>query len=266
MTAELNMDYRIADRRRRVQEDGARRHLRWGVGIVIVATIAGLTILAFRSPLLAVRSIEISGGDHTDVAAVLAQHGVGEGVPTVSVRASAIEEDIERDPWVARANVRVAWPGAIDVVVIEHVPAAWLKVGKDWMLVSGTGVMLERGQPPEGAPRIRVPVKRGRPGDLVDDGAALAALEFVATLPAALSRDAVVRGDAETMRAVVAGHKVLLGAPADMFAKASSLIAVLDTGIEVGARVTVVAPYDVAVSQPQREVEVAKSDSTDTSG
>ena len=262
----LEMDHRFVDRVRRVREDGARRRLRWGIAIVAVATVIGGAVVAFRSPLLAVRRIEISGAAHVNVAAALDRHGVAQGVPTISVRASELEDTIESDPWVARAEVRVTWPGAVDVTVLEHIPSAWMQLPAGWMLVSATGAILERGQPPLGAPTVQVDAPAGGPGGVVVDRTALAGLEFLASLPAPLARDAVVTGEAGELGAVVAGHAVDLGSSEDMTLKAAALVAILDAGLVEGAVVSLLSPNRPATTNPQLEVDpldVPSSSGTD---
>ncbi len=260
------MDHRIADRRRMVSEDGARRRLRWGIAVVAVAALAGVAIVLFRSPLLSVRRISVSGAVHTDVSAVLEEHGATEGEPTISVRAATLQEAIEAEPWVARARVRVTWPGEIDVVVLEHVPSAWIMLPEGWMLASATGVVLERGEPPPGAPRVEVPATGGRPGAVIRTGDALAALEFLAGLPAPVATGAVVRSAEGGLTATVAGHAVVLGPPREMTAKAASLTAVLEDGIAEGASVSLVSARRPAISNPQPEVDPVEMTSTDGSG
>ena len=145
------VDRRFLDRRRHVQEDEARRQLRWGITLVISATLTALLILAFCSPLLAVRDVVVSGSSRANIDDVLKAHGVAEGVPTIAVRTSRIEDAIEADPWVARASVRVTWPGSIELTVLEHVPAAWMKLDLGWVVVSATGGAPRSGQPGGGS-------------------------------------------------------------------------------------------------------------------
>lgn len=270
MTARI--DRRFLDRRRHVREDGARRQLRWGIALVVAAGLAAVVILAFRSPLLAVRQVSVSGVTNADVGAVLAKFEVAQGVPTIGVRASAIEDAIEANPWVARASVRVTWPGTIEIAVHEHVPAAWMNLDRGWMLVSATGVLLERGDPPSGAPRVRIDAGGGIPGERVDGPRARAALEFIGSLPPSLTAGAEVMSSVNGLVAAIAGHEIILGAPVDMRAKAIGLTALLEDGIPDGSVVNMIAPEFPAVALPlptpdlQPEVEGVQEASSTTSG
>ncbi|MFQ5555460.1 MAG: cell division protein FtsQ/DivIB [Acidimicrobiia bacterium] len=260
------MDPRIADRRRGVSEDGARRRLRWGIAIILMAGFVGLVAYAFQSPLLSVRRVMISGSERADVAAVLRLHGVEPGVPTIRVRASVLETAIESDPWVTRASVIVTWPGEVEVTVLEHVPSAWMRLPNGWMLVSATGAILEKGRPPDGAPRVQIGLPTARPGDKVLNPAALAALEFLAGLPTGFVEGAVVAASGPGLVATIAGHEVDLGGAHDMPAKASTLSALLEEGLMPGAAVSLLSADRPAVSNPRPEVEPTEVTSTDASG
>ena len=260
------IDRRFLDRRRHVREDGARRHLRWGIALVAIAAVSAVSILLFRSPLLAVREVRISGVVEADVAGVLERHQVGVGVPTITVRASRLEEEIEADPWVARASVRVTWPGSVEVAVLEHAAAAWIELDRGWMLVSATGIVLEAGEPPRRAPRVLLDAAGSLPGQTLEGPAALAALEFLSALPGRLSAGAVVRGSDASLKAIVQGHKVSLGSPTDMAAKARALVALFESGIHEGARVNLIAPSFPAVSNPQPQLDPIGVASSEASG
>ena len=242
------IDPRFLDRRRYVREDDARRQLRWGIAVVVTAAFAALLVLTFRSPMLAIRDVAVSGSFHADVEAVLEAHGVLEGRPTINVRASRVEDALKHHPWVAEAAVRVTWPGAIEITVLEHIPAAWMKFESDWVLVSSTGVLLEEGVPPQGAPQVHVDALRARMGERLAEPAPLAALEFVSALPVQLAREAVVRGDSSGLKARVAGRRIILGTVENAVKKARSLAALLEAGIPEGARVNLIAPDFPAVA------------------
>jgi cell division protein FtsQ len=269
----VDVDRRFVDRRRRVREAGARRHLRWGIAIVLVTALAAVVMVAFRSPLLAIRTISISGRVNADIQHVLDRHAVAVGVPTIGVRAAPLEEDLLQDPWVARADVRVTWPGAVDVVVLEHRPAAWMELTTGWALLSADGVVLETGAPPDEAPVVRIAAGAGRPGTTLRHPAALAALAFVGGLSTGLVPGAEVELAGDDLVARVHGHEVILGNPTDMAAKAATLVALFEGGLPPGALVNLIAPGAPAVAlpeparpNPQVEVEGADAASTEASG
>jgi cell division protein FtsQ len=242
------MDHRLAARRSAVRESRARSKLRWLVGLMVVVLVAGSALLVLRSPILAVRSIEVNGSVNADVGSILEAQGLTVGVPTVEVQPGQVEAAIMHDPWVAKADVRVVWPGRVEVTVLEHESAGWIRSQRGWVRASPTGAILERSEPPPHAPTVLGRIVEGRPGNEIDDSLSVAALEFLAYLPANLARDSSVELTTKgTLKATVAGHPVRLGLPEDIAPKAAALIAVLGSQLEQGARISVVAPTQPAV-------------------
>ncbi len=263
MTSEL--DPRLARRRREVQEASARRRLRWTIWLLVIAVVVGLVIAVFQSSWFAVDSITIEGAERSQVDAILADAGVEEGVAMISVRAGGIEDRIKSDPWVAEAQVRVVWPRSIEVYVVEHIPIARVKNGASWLVSSGSGVVLARGQRLVD-PLIDIEVGNLARGEVIDDGFVLGALEFVAALPIELKSGLTVRADGADLVAVVNDHEVLLGATTDMAQKAVTLAVLLEEGIASGASINLVSPVRPAVTNPQPEVETSQEVSTETTG
>jgi hypothetical protein len=83
----------------------------------------------------------------------------------------------------------------------------------------------------------------------------LGALRFVDGLPPELATVAEVSTDGEGLFAIVDGHRVLLGRPSDMTEKAIVLASLIDSGIEPGAEVNVIAHLRPAVTNPQPQQE-----------
>ncbi len=264
----LSVDPRLADRRREVREGWARRRLRWIMALVAIVIGAGIGLALVRSPWLAVRTVSVFGAANADVAPVLETQNVVPGVPTISVRPAVIEAALERDPWVARAEVRVTWPGTVEATVVERVPAGWIETEAGWVLVAADGVALIRGEPTPGEPVVRERVPALAPGEEVPDEELLAALAFLARLPADMAVGAEVSIGAAGIEATVAGHAVLLGNRRDMDAKAATLVAMLGAGLDDGTAINLISPSRPAVSYPQPVVEGTGEDvsSFDDSG
>ena len=246
------IDRRIADRRRNVKEDGARLRLRRMLVVLLLVGLGGLGgWLVYHSSYLAVDEISVNGQVESRAAAILAEHGVALGVPTINLRSGAIESALLGDPWIAKASVKVTWPGSVAVEVIEHVPLSWVEAGDLWLLATASGTVLEvAAEPVPGMPLISVgsiPVAFG----IVADAAAIAGLEFVGELSPELAIDAIVTGSSEELSAVVAGHRLLLGYPTDMAEKAAAFTAVLESGVPEGAEINVVSPERPAVMLQQ---------------
>lgn len=252
------IDRRLADRRRVVSEEGARRRLRRVVlvlALVGIGAVAGWT--AYYSPYLSLREVTVGGQAESRAAQILAENGIAVGVPTIKVRRDRIESALLADPWIEAAIVRVTWPGAVSVDVYERVPVAWVQAGAVWLLAAADGHVVERAsEPGDDLPRVNVGSDPVAPGDTVDT-TATAALRFVHALPATLTGDLVIRGDATELRGVVAGHDTILGYPSDMEAKAAALVALLDAGLAPTTSVNVVSPSNPA-TRPRLLVETSE--------
>ncbi len=245
------MDERIAARRRSVREATARRRLKWTLWLLVAALLVGGVAWLLQSPVLSVERIAVSGVARSTVDDRLGASGVAVGRPLISINADAVEEDLEADPWVAVAAVRVVWPDTVEVEVLEHVPAAWLRATDSWFLVAASGAVLESAPLADAPPDTTLPVVEialaAAVGTSLDDPAALGAIEFLHTLG---DPDAVVTGRPQGIFATVAGHEVRLGGPTDMADKAVALTALLDQGLTEGAAIDLLSPWRPAVIEP----------------
>jgi cell division protein FtsQ len=218
--------------------------------------VVGVVAVLLQSPAMAIREIEVVGVQRANVAAVLEDYNVAIGVPTISLRPAELAAEVEADPWVARAKAEISWPGTVNITVLEHEPIGWLKIEGEWFRASATGAILERSAPSKHGARIRLGGVRGEPGDTLTGGRTIGALEFLATLPKELRKDAVIRsGGAGTLVARIDGHLVALGTPLDMKEKAATLTALLEAGVPSGAAISVVSPLRPAIRNPQQVVE-----------
>jgi cell division protein FtsQ len=250
------IDHRIAVRRHTVREAGARRRLGQVIVVIGFFVVVALIVLLFKSPLMAIREIEVTGSDHSNVTAVLDRHNVAPGVPTISVRAGALVADVEADPWVARARATITWPGTVVLTVLEHEPIAWVEIGDDWYRASATGAVLEQTNPTKRGARIRLGGLSAMPGETLTGRRVTAALEFLAMLPQELRRRALVTSGGDgTLVARIAGHLVDLGSPVEMREKAAALTAILAGGVTDRAAISLVSPVRPAIRNPQQAVE-----------
>ncbi|MEN8042160.1 MAG: hypothetical protein ABFR95_11715, partial [Actinomycetota bacterium] len=154
-------------------------------------------------------------------------------------------------------DVRVLWPGSLVIDVTERIPVAPVLAGDLWMLLaSDGGVIMEVPAPIGDGPVIAIDQGALLPGDVVDDPNAVGALVFVEQLSTTNRAGAMVRVEGEGLVGEVGGHEIRLGRPVDMAQKASVLEALLDSGIEPGAFIDLIAPLRPAVTNPQPQPEV----------
>lgn len=251
------MEPRVAERRKSVSEDRARRRLKWILMvIVLVAAVLG-ALWMIRSPLLSIRAVEVIGAEQSDPMSTVQALGMGMGTPTIDVDAETIMVAVLEDPWVATASVAVTWPGSIVVEVVERLPVAPVLVGDEWALVAlDGGVISMLGSPDTTGAFVDIDHDPLAPGDVVIDVETLGALAFIDRLTPGVREGTRVFVEGEGLYATVAGHRVRLGRPTSMAEKATVLTALLESGIAPGATIDLIAPLRPAVANPQPEPEL----------
>jgi cell division septal protein FtsQ len=257
------MEPRVAERRRGVSEDKARRRLRWILGIIGLIAAVAFGFWLIRSPVLSISSITVSGAELSDPQVVMDDLGVIVGVPTIDVDGGAVGRAIESDPWIDTADVSVAWPGTVSVAVTEHRALAPARAGDGWVMLSYKSTILEPVDgPPDAVFIVDIDTSATSVGHAVVNPMVIGALEFGSALPRDLAGDAVISVDDGGLVATVGGHIVRLGRPIDLEEKALVLTALVDTELEEGAEINLIAPTRPAVlyvqpedPNPQPEVE-----------
>lgn len=251
------MEPRVAERRKTVSEDKARRRLKWILAVIVLVAVVVGSLWLIRSPLLSIRQVEVSGASNSDPVAVVASLDMSIGTPTIGVDGSAITKALLEDPWISSVTVEVSWPGSVTIDVVEHTGVAAVRAGGQWMLVSLDGaVLVGVGEPVSDESMVDIDLGDLTPGDSVDDEYILGALFFLDELRRGSLSGVRVSLDGESLTAAVAGHLVRLGRPRDMAQKAVVLETLIGTGLEPGAFIDLIAPTRPAVSNPVPEVEV----------
>jgi hypothetical protein len=246
---------RVAERRRGVSEDRARHRLRRILGVSALIAFGALGFWLIRSPLLSVRSISVSGAEFSNPAVIIDEMGVVVGIPTIDVDAGAIERAVSSDPWIESADVSVHWLGSVSVAVTEHVALAPARAGDGWVMLSRSSTVLEHiDGPADGAFIVDIDTSTTPVGGAVVNPMVAGALAFGSALRSDLAGEAVVFVDDGGLVATVGGHVVRLGRPIDLEDKALVLASLLDTELEEGAEINLIAPTRPAVLNPQPEV------------
>ncbi|MGZ8180221.1 cell division protein FtsQ/DivIB [Williamsia sp. SKLECPSW1] len=204
------------DRRGRRPVGGAKRLL-WTVVAIVVVVAAAL--VSYFTPLMSVRSIDVSGTDVLDPAQIVATSQIVRGTPLLQVDTAPAAERIAAIPRVKSVRVQRAYPSAIDITVVERVAVAFVAREGRWHLVDVDGVDFAQQKALPRLPRLT--------DDRSTDSAAdLAALSVVAGLPADL-RGRVTEVGADGVAGVhltlAGGKKVIWGDDEDGAAKARTL-------------------------------------------
>jgi len=245
----MTIDPRLAERRREVAEDRARRKVGRLIRALIVVAVAGGAVWLALSPLFSIDEVTTTGIAASTAHGVLVEHDVVAGTPMVMIRPEAVEAALESDPWVADAVIDLEWPDRVVVHIEERVPTAWLPIEDGWGRFAVDGVQLSTAVEPD----VTLPVIELAPvvGGEADTTEALGSLEFVAALPAELREGARVRlEDNGELWAEVGGFSVRLGRAVEMREKAVSLAALLREQPVPGSILTLIAPTHPAETPP----------------
>ena len=144
------IDPRIRARRIAVRRSEGRRRLLW-VGVaafVVLLIVAGVAVVA--SPIFDVEDVRVNGAVYTDEDVLADIVSDLEGDPVLLVDTEAIEERLERVPWVERARVSTDFPHGVVIDIRERSPLATFQGGDDqWRVIDVQGRVLDviAGQP-----------------------------------------------------------------------------------------------------------------------
>jgi cell division protein FtsQ len=195
----------------------ARRWLSWrpvlaALGVLAVLALAGWVVLA--SPLLAVREIGVVGADRVDERQVVELASGAVGTPMARVDAGAIADEVRRLPLVSGVEVVRAWPGTLEVRLVERVPIAAVPVegGRFRLLDAEAVVVAEVAEVPGDLPVVQVDVERAGAASLRAASGVLAALPE--HLRAEVEQIGATTPDDVRMR-LRGGAEVVWGSPAD---------------------------------------------------
>ena len=120
----LPIDPRIEARLLAVRRDGRRGRRRVVAAAGAVTVIILLAWGAGRSPLLAVRHVQLSGTGPTTRDAALAAAGLDRHAQMLDLNLWRMGRRLEALPWVDRAVVRRRWPSTVRIALTSRVPVA----------------------------------------------------------------------------------------------------------------------------------------------
>ncbi|MFF1634885.1 FtsQ-type POTRA domain-containing protein [Leifsonia sp. NPDC058248] len=231
---------------RRFTKRSRRRRMMWLAGLgTLAALVLGVTLTAF-SPLMALRTIDVTGTSRIDVAAVKKSLGDQLGRPLPLVDQGAIRSDLAAFPLIRSYSVESHPPNAIVVRIVERQPIGVLRSGTAFTLVDAAKVTIASSPArPAGYPLIAA---SGAPAEEDAGSGFAAAASVLASLPDSLfarvdTVSATTTDDVSfTLRGT--GAKVVWGSGDDSDLKAAALAALLKSA--GGARVfNVSSPHSV---------------------
>lgn len=139
------IDERFAERRREVRRERRdTRRRRTGTVVVVVLLLAALVAVE-RSPLVGLESVEVTGTDRLEEAAVLEAADLELGTSTLRLRLDRVEDRVEALPLVLEAEARRADPLRVHIDVTERVPVLVGRAGGQEVLVDRSGQVIAAG-------------------------------------------------------------------------------------------------------------------------
>jgi cell division protein FtsQ len=117
------------------------RALAFVVGASVFVALAALFAVS-RSPLFALRHLDVIAGGHRTTAQIRELAAIDRGANVVWIDTAAVKDRLESDPWIARATVTRSLPWTIRIEVEERRPVAVLVSGASAALVAADGTRL----------------------------------------------------------------------------------------------------------------------------
>lgn len=119
--------------------------IRWGVAAATVCVLAGLAAIAWFSPLLAVDSVTVDGGEIVDADAVRADVETRTvGVPLPQVRTHRLARDLQEEHTAAASiDVSYAGPRSLRVTVVDRQPVIAVVSGAEAVRYDAGGVRID---------------------------------------------------------------------------------------------------------------------------
>ena len=221
-----------------------RRMMPWAIAACALVTLGAIAIGLSYTPLVAARTVSVTGERHLSEGKVLRIARLGEGTNLIHVDLAAAEARLERNPWVAEATVERGLPHTLRISVVERTPVAVTSRPNGALaFVATDGTMM--GSAAEGSPLPAIVATDGElpaPTDVLGTGASVSA-----SMPVALQRriDSVSVGPDGSVTVETLTHIIVTyGDGSQLEAKAQTLKAVLDWSEREGVAL---AAVDVTV-------------------
>jgi|GEM_PF-883153 len=152
-------------------EPGRRSRRRWLIPVIAIAVLA-ILLGVVASPIISVRTLEISGEVAATRAELLAAAGIKEGDPLLRTDIRRARNRLRAMPAVASAKVEKIWPDTVRIVVTPERPLVGFVGPEQAVMVSANGRVIASFKNAGGLPKIlpRVVAKRlarMQPGDAV---------------------------------------------------------------------------------------------------
>jgi len=147
---------RLQLRARRDTRSRVLRALWWALGAVVVAV--AVYVVAF-SPVLAARTVAVTGTRVLTKQDVLAAAAVDVGTPLARVDTTAVAARVAGLPAVAEVTVLRNWPNTVQISVTERKPRLAIPAANGYLVADASGVVFEAvADAPSGLVLVDAPV------------------------------------------------------------------------------------------------------------
>ncbi|AXH36202.1 cell division protein FtsQ [Humibacter sp. BT305] len=128
---------------RRFTQWSRRRRISWLVGLGVAVGLVVVVLLAAYSPLLSVRTIEVTGTSRLDAAAVEAAVSDQLGRPLALVDEGAIRDELSQFPLIKSFAIEALPPSGLGIRIVERTPVAQVQTPSGWDVVDPAGVVVQ---------------------------------------------------------------------------------------------------------------------------
>ncbi len=216
----------------------------WAIAACALVAFGAIAIGLSYTPLVAARTLSVTGERHLTEGQILRIARLGEGTNLIHIDLAAAEARLERNPWVADATVERELPHTLRISVVERTPVATTaRPNGALAFVATDGTMM--GSAAEGSPLPAIVATDGElpaPAEVLRTGAAV-----TAAMPVALQRrtgSISVGPDGSVAVETLTHIVVTYGDGSQLEAKGQTLKAVLDWSEREGVAL---AAVDVTV-------------------
>jgi cell division protein FtsQ len=222
-------------RRIGVSRGRARRRLRLLLGIGATLALVGLAVAVYASPLLGVRTIEVTGTDEATGDQIVEVLDDARGTPVLRLDRAELTGRVRELPGMADARLSVTWSGHMAVAVSDDRPAAYVPTTDARAAIVGrTGRVLSMAnEAPADLVRVEAAVEPSVGGAV--PAPVLPAVEVAAALPPDLV--AVTSGvgvtDAGVVLELANGAEATVGSTSDLNRKLNSVSTLLSGHVEL---------------------------------
>jgi len=196
--------------------------LLWGLSVVVV--VIALVVVAWFTPVLAVRSVAIEGLVTVPERQVRDVLQVPDGVSMLRLDTDAIARRVATIPKVQSVRVQRVFPSTVRVTVVERTAVLYFDSPQGPHLLDGDGIEFAIGPPPPGVPKLTT----DHPGG--SDPVTRAAVQVLTATPPGLRiqvGEVVARSVSNIELQLRDGRTVLWGGADDSVRKAAVVLPVL---------------------------------------